>query len=432
MLTNAEGLTWIDREHILLSEQRVDPHMAVITSTESRTASRDVYVPQDAHGMAHFSALSPDHKQVLIVEMQPGSEFGPCRVAPFDGSSQGKQVGLVPGNCIAAAWSPDGKWMYFSARRASDKFHIWRQRTQGDQPEQVTSGPTQEEGLAIAPDGRSAITSVGVDQTAVWLHDAGGEHQISGEGDAGSPQFAPDGKKVYYLAGADIWVTDLASGHAERLLPGVDVTHYALSPDGTAVAYTTTDARLWYAVNDRRTPPRLLAPRALNPQFSASGDILFRTKLGSILYRVRPDDQGLQAVPGNPGDPLHPLAPLSPDGEWSTHVSDTGQTIALSRNGRRITLCEGCYVFWSLDAKFIWFTLHLLGGQNVVTGLIRLKNKSMLPPLPPEGVRSRADLMKIPGVQIIPLATVSPSPDGAGYAFAKRESRWNLYRIALP
>jgi Tol biopolymer transport system component len=431
MLTNGEGLTWIDKQHVLFSEQRDSPLMVVVTSTESRTASRDVYVPQDVRGMAHFSALSPDHKQVLIVEMELG--FSPCRLAPFDGSSKGQQVGPVPSSCIAAGWSPDGKWMYFSARRPNDKVHLWRERTEGGEPEQITSGPTEEEGLAVAPDGRSLITSVGVDQTTVWIHDANGEHQISGEGDAESPQFAPDGKKVYYLATPDLWVTELASGHAERVLPGVAVTRYALSPDGKAVAYTTTDGSLWFGELQRGAPPRKLAPQGRRVEFSTSGDIFFRTVAGSVLYRIHPDGTGIREVPGNPGHPLHPVSPLSPDEEWTTNNSGDGPTLLLPRNGgHAIALCEGCYAGWTLDGKFFWITLPPLSGQSAVTGLIPLRNKSMIPPLPGGGVRTQADLMKIPGVQVIPSPEASPAPDGASYAFTKEDSRWNLYRIPLP
>ena len=42
--------------------------------------------------------------------------------------------------------------MYFSAD-AGDGFHIWRQRFPKGVPEQITFGPTEEEGIAVAPDG---------------------------------------------------------------------------------------------------------------------------------------------------------------------------------------------------------------------------------------------------------------------------------------
>jgi hypothetical protein len=72
MLPNAEGLNWIDSQHVMFSESKKGRHMGVVTATEGRTEQRDVYWPKEESGMAHFSYLSPDRKQVLIVEMLTG------------------------------------------------------------------------------------------------------------------------------------------------------------------------------------------------------------------------------------------------------------------------------------------------------------------------------------------------------------------------
>jgi hypothetical protein len=37
--------------------------------------------------------------------------------------------------------------------------HLWRQRSPDGSPEQITFGPTEEDGLAVMPDGKSLITS---------------------------------------------------------------------------------------------------------------------------------------------------------------------------------------------------------------------------------------------------------------------------------
>ena len=100
--------------------------------------------------------------------------------------------------------------MYFSAD-TGDGFHLWRQRYPNGEPEQITFGPTEEEGIAVAQDGRSLVTSAGIRQSSVWLHDANGDRQISFEGFAALPGlgvggtaarsvFSPDRKKLFYLA----------------------------------------------------------------------------------------------------------------------------------------------------------------------------------------------------------------------------------------
>jgi eukaryotic-like serine/threonine-protein kinase len=154
----------------LFSEIKTGVHMALATAAESRAGERDVYVPATEEGMAHRSWLSPDGKWVLVSEMD-NIGWQPCRVVPFDASSSGKMAGPEKASCPYAAWSPDGRWMYFSAD-TGDGFHIWRQRFPKGDPEQITFGPTEEEGITVAPDGRSLVTSAGIRQGSVWLHDA--------------------------------------------------------------------------------------------------------------------------------------------------------------------------------------------------------------------------------------------------------------------
>jgi hypothetical protein len=50
---------------------------------------------------------------------------------------------------------------------------ILRQRFPDGPAEQLTSGPTEEQGIALDPDGRSFVTSVGESQSTIWIRDAG-------------------------------------------------------------------------------------------------------------------------------------------------------------------------------------------------------------------------------------------------------------------
>src|SRR5689334_10597972 len=74
-----------------------------------------------------------------------------------------------------------------------------RQGLSGGEPEQITSGATEEEGVSVSPDGRWLITSVGLTESEVWIRDAAGERRISSEGYAHAPQFSRDRKKLFYL-----------------------------------------------------------------------------------------------------------------------------------------------------------------------------------------------------------------------------------------
>ena len=120
MFSNASGLTWIGPPKVLFSEIKSGAHMAIVTAAENRTEGRDVYVLPHERGMGHRSYLSPDGNSVLVVEMD-NDGWLPCRVVPFDGSSQGRQVGPPKGSCTHAAWSPDPE----TQPRASERPERW-------------------------------------------------------------------------------------------------------------------------------------------------------------------------------------------------------------------------------------------------------------------------------------------------------------------
>ncbi len=314
-LANASGLTWIaagaGQPRLLFSELTGHgSQMAIVSSTESRTGHRTIYLPPEI-GMAHRSYLSPDRKQVLVVEMGFGGAWLPCRLTPFDGNSRGKPVGPVPAQCTDAAWSPNGKWMYFSVNTGGG-FHIWRQRVPDGTPEQVTFGVTEEEGIEFSPDGRSIVTSIGSRQSTVWVHDSRGNRQITSEGYGFLPSVSPDGSKLYYLVGAkgardivsgELWVADLGSGQRQRLLPDFLMQHYAISSDGERVVFVVPDdagrSHVWLAaLNGRSAPGRVTAQDGAKAFFGAGSEVVFagEGKGAQVIYRVKEDGSELQKV----------------------------------------------------------------------------------------------------------------------------------------
>ena len=453
-LPNASGLVWIDKSRLLFSEIKDGfLHMAIVTAEESRAGSRDIYLPPHERGMGHRSYPSPDGKSVLMVEMNARSTFDPCRLLPFDGKSKGNQVGPLGGQCTFAAWSPDGKWMYFSSN-AGGVFHTWRQRFPDGQPEQITSGPTEEEGIAVAPDGRSFLTAVGVGQSSVWVHDSHGDRQISLEGQAFQPRFTPDGKKLLYRtrtgSSSELWVAELDSSHTEPLLPGFSVagpvgggsswaSGYDVSQDGRQLVFFSPDRdgklRMWLTPLDRHSPPRQVPDvEGESPLFGPGGEIFFRKIEGTsaFLYSVREDGTALRRAAELP---IITVFGVHPDRKWLLlGVKGEGQVLLPIGDGARIVTHLGApnWLAWSGDARYLF-----------VSNLNERRKRAYVLPLSPgevlprslrlhEGLPSEAELAKLPGVRVLPVGNVVPGPTADIYAFTRETVQRNLYRIPLP
>jgi eukaryotic-like serine/threonine-protein kinase len=451
LLPNASGLNWIDNSHVLFSEIKSGVHMAIETAQESRQGERDVYVPPSDRGMAHRSALSPDGKWVLVTEMLIGS-WMPCRVVPFDGSSQGRQVGPPHAPCTAAAWSPDGRWIYLCAN-AGNGYHIWRQEFPDGTPQALTSDANDEDGLAVAPDGRSLITSAGITQQTLWLHDAKGDRQISLEGNSSSPSFSRDGKKLFYVVAkgsvrlshtGELWETDLATGETQSVLPGVELTDYSISPDGARVTYAAVGAdgksHAWVGSLERRFAPREFpTPDVFGPVYSPDGLIYSRATEGgaNYLYRMKEDGTDRQKVASAP---IIDLGGVSPDGHWIAAVVSSGNEdhpieigLTPTTGGDFRPICDACAFGWSPDGKY--FLIGDLGPVMATaqkTYVIPLRKGEVLPPLPPAGLKSEKDLMKIQGVKVIDRPDAEIGLDEGTYAYMKLSVHRNLYRIPLP
>ncbi len=452
-LPNASGLVWTDPQHVMFSAIKSGEHMAIVASNESRGESHEIYVPLHERGMAHRSYLSPDGKWVLVTEMDNG-EWLPCRVVPSNGGP-GKQVGLTGAPCTNAAWSPDGKWMYLSLHE-KDNFHIWRQRFPDGRTEQLTSGPTEEEGIAVAPDGHSLITSVGLRQRVVSIRREKVNRQISLEGYAYMPSFSPDGQKIYYrilrggtspfLGSSELWVMDLASDTNKPLLPSFAVTGYNISRDGRRVVFSANDpdgkSRIWLAPTDRSGAPQQVPNiEGDMPFFGPPGELLVHSIEGSstFAFRIREDGTGKQKLTDTE---ISQIQGVSPDGQFVIAWGRvTGQHNVTTKafpisGGPPIPILDGiCYVRWQWDQKFLYLSVST--GMNTAlasghTYVIPLAPGKLLPKLPPGGFHSEAEIAALPGVRVMDVADVAPGSSPETYAFSRQTVQRNLYRIPLP
>ncbi len=447
---NAAGLVWLDPQHLLYSEAPTGIHLSVITKTVDGADRRAIYSPEHERGMAHYSFPSPDRRWALVVEMDGNGDWAPCRLVSLDGQNSSRRVGPY-NSCTSAAWSPDGRSMYFTIYDDGHS-HLWRQRFPDGQAEQITSGPTEEYGVVAEPDGRGLITSVGVSSSSLWIHDGSADRQLSSEGEiVGLLAFSPDGNFLYYLFQrseariVELWRTAIDSGKSEVVFPGISMTSFNLSPDGKRVLYTMYEAEgpsgLWLAPVDRSSPAmKVNLPGARYPHFGPHERILIQYPEGDKNYLEQIDRDGSHRSKVYPV-PILEFQSVSPGGHWATApvAAAPGKkfpavmALPLDGGAPRLLCSNYCLTSWSTDGKFLFVSVE--GASRTGAGrtlAIPLGPGETLPDLPPQGIDQRTGPSVLRGAQSVARYDPVPWKDPQHYAWVNGTVHLNLYRITVP
>jgi DNA-binding winged helix-turn-helix (wHTH) protein/Tol biopolymer transport system component len=454
LMRNAAGLVWLDRDQVLFSRIRSGIHLGLVRSSVTGVGLREIYFPSHERGMAHYSYPSPDRHWALVVEMDGNGDWAPCRLVALDGQRPAGSVG-PRGRCTAAGWSPDGSWMYFAAVVGGSS-HLWRQRFPDGLPEQITFGPTEEDGIAVDPDGHSLITSVGVHESAIWIHDPGGERPLSSEGEVvagiSSPSFSPDGTMIYYLLrsgkegpGAELWRTWVESGNSEAVFPGVSMIAYDVSPDGKQVVYATATpngtTQLWLAPVDRGSPAiRVGNSGGTRPHFGAHAQILFQQTEGNSNYLEQMNQDGSNRSKVVPYSVLD-IQGISPARRWMMAAiprAPEGHDPAVMAipvdGGTPRRICTSyCVPTWSTNGRFLFVDVEESSRTSPGRSLaVPVGPGESLPELPPEGIAPMAEPSVIKGSQSVLRDNPVPGKDPEHFAYVNTTVHRNLYRISLP
>jgi DNA-binding winged helix-turn-helix (wHTH) protein/Tol biopolymer transport system component len=452
LLHNAAGLVWLHPERLLYSQAPSGIHLGVVTSTATRADLQQIYSPTHERGMAHYSFPSPDRRWALIVEMNGNGDWAPCRLAALQGLHETRTVGPT-GACTSAGWSPDGHWMYFTAA-VKDRSHVWEQRFPQGEPEQLTFGPTEEDGIAVEPEGRALITSVGVHESSIWIHDTSGQRSLSSEGEVlwwPTPVFNSDGSIIYYLlrrresSGVELWRTMVNSGNSEAVFPGISMTAFDLSPDGKEVVYTTGGmdgkTELWLAPLDRSSPAtKANISDVRDPRFGGHGQILFQHAEGSANYleQIEPDGTKLSKVIPYP---ISDFQGISPGRRWATvgvlrsaRDNSAGVMIAPVDGGPLRRVCVGyCQPKWSIDGRLLFIPVEDASRTSPGRSLaVPVGPGETLPDLPAAGIPAGAEPGVVRGAQSVGRAGLVPGRDPEHYAWVNTTVHRNLYRISIP
>jgi Tol biopolymer transport system component len=319
----------------------------------------------------------------------------------------------------------------------------------------------------LFPDGRSLVTAVGIRQSAVWVHDPRNERVVSIEGYAFLPLgprvhpqvFSPDGSKLFYLVrrgsgritlsnefSGEVWMSDVETSRSGPVLPGLAVIDYDVSPDGQRILFAALDEKGRSHIHlgwlDRRTPPRQVSPvEADSPRFDPKNDRNLYCRMiegaSNYLHRMRTDGAQLEKAVSNP---VTNFFGVSPDGAWLLgHVpavgANTTPILALptaAGQSPRI-VCTNCEsAAWAPGGKYFVVTFGASGPLGGRTFVISLPAGEALPNVPPDGIRSQADLSWLPSVALVRDGYLSPGRDPSVYAYTRPTIQRNLHRVSLP
>jgi hypothetical protein len=346
--------------------------------------------------------------------------------------------------------------MYFIAS-VEEQSHLWRQRFPNGQLEQITFGPAEEEGLAVEQDGRSVITSIGVHESAIWIHDAQGDRSLSSEGEIAAnispPSFAADDKTLYYLlrhrpagSGPELWRMTVDSGKSEAAFPGISMFAYDVSPDGKHVVYSTADrdgrSHLWLAPVDRSSPAKQIGDSGeTSPHFGPQGQILFQLAEGNFNYleQMNQDGSGRSKVVPYPIIKIQGISPGRkwlmaivpyPDGKGATPMV---MAIPLDGGPPRRMCASFCVPTWSSSGKYLFIPVEASSQTSPGRSLaIPVGPAESLPEFPPGGIKPLAEPSVVSGSQSVNRAELVPGKDLSLFAYVNTTAHRNLYRISLP
>jgi serine/threonine protein kinase/Tol biopolymer transport system component len=149
----------------------------------------------------------------------------------------------------------DASWLYFEERVGFFEHGILAKvPLSGERRQEIQTGFHNVHLLGISPDRSQLLVAkvesnyVGKTPTdTVWLlSTSGGSPQPLGEVASKAAAWSPDGRRIAYAKGGELWEVDADGSNPRRMVPAhalIDTVFW--SPDGTLLRFQTSDSAIW-------------------------------------------------------------------------------------------------------------------------------------------------------------------------------------------
>lgn len=193
-------------------------------------------------GSIFSPTFSPDGTRLAYAVQQPNG----LPVIHLQSVNGGASQVITPfrGNNLGPSFSPDGSSLLFSGSHENNDPAIYELHIASGQVKKLTNMMGAENSPNYAPDGRSFVFTAdnGSRTPRLYRYNFHTRQAVAIGGAGANPRLSPDGRKIAYVSGRSLVVSDISGGTTTIGTTGIDESA-SFSPNSNRIIYSSYTGR---------------------------------------------------------------------------------------------------------------------------------------------------------------------------------------------